>query len=300
MPLTVLRVPHHCGRGASVWGSGGRWLWGGAECLTQTNAELLQFVFGTESKRGVSSSAHISANCWVVEPFFLQTKHRAVFTVILMYSQLHSLSMSMISLVPPQCLRRGSKVACSITSSSSRVGIQEGREIYPDWVILALFVCFCEGNAMFLHCCRPYQSWLADLWDVSCHKDGPCYGMLLFNRESRRCRRHLPSCISPFWCGPLLSARCLLSLKMNHQICWVLVHQTRSGRNKTYNAFWQFDKSSTMAQPRMWTGTGLLLVAGLCTCTLGRWLNLVHKASSWWILTCGGLWVKHGVWIFLS
>lgn len=72
MPFTVLSVPHHCGRGASVWGRGGRWLWGGAECLTQTNAELLWYVLGTECKT-VSDHANISANCWVVEPVFLWT-----------------------------------------------------------------------------------------------------------------------------------------------------------------------------------------------------------------------------------
>lgn len=79
MPFTVLSVPHHCGRGASVWGRGGRWLWGGAECLTQTNAELLPlwFVSGTECNTDDSDHAHISANCWVVEPVFfgLNTEH---------------------------------------------------------------------------------------------------------------------------------------------------------------------------------------------------------------------------------
>lgn len=72
MPFTVLSVPHHCGRRASVRGRGGRWWWGGAECLTRTNAELLPLwiILGTECKTDISDHAHMSANCWVVKPVF--------------------------------------------------------------------------------------------------------------------------------------------------------------------------------------------------------------------------------------
>lgn len=63
MPFTVPCVPHHCGRGASVKGSGG-WRWcGGAECLTQADAGLLHlwFVLETELKTHISKMVHCGA-----------------------------------------------------------------------------------------------------------------------------------------------------------------------------------------------------------------------------------------------
>lgn len=62
MPFTVLCVPHHCGRGASVRGSGGWWLcwWGGVPYTRWCKAVAVVICFGN----GVGNT-HISAKWWV-------------------------------------------------------------------------------------------------------------------------------------------------------------------------------------------------------------------------------------------
>lgn len=45
----------------------------------------------------------------------------------------------------------------------------------------------------------------------------------------------------------------------------------------------------------MWSGAGLLLLAGQCTCRPGHEENFVHEASSWQNLTCNSFQAKHGL-----
>lgn len=150
MPLTVLHVPHHCGRG----GVGGGGLLGGdgceagrPECLTLTNAESFPFVYGAEKMRyrHVSDTYQQSRGaCFFFSyvPRLQRSSIKFSQCPLCCISQPVSLSLPHLpSLSAPTVSRgAGSKVASSI--ASPRQEIQEAPGIFPDWVTFFFsFIC---------------------------------------------------------------------------------------------------------------------------------------------------------------
>lgn len=95
-----------------------------------------------------------------------------------------------------------------------------------------------------------------------------------------------------FWCHPCLSTRFLLSLKMNHEAFWELEDQMRLKKKECIVTIWL---NAVRWHVSMWSGTGLLLLAGQCTCRPGHEEDFVHEASSWQNLTCNSFQAKHGL-----